>query len=115
VSYTIAYYNASVRADIQAWPAGIAASYARITEQMAVSGPNLGLPYTRPFGDGLFEIRAKGEEGIGRGFFCALKGRRIVVLHGFIKKTQKTPLKELGLARKRLKEVLNVPQDNPKD
>ena len=74
---------------------------------MGVSGPNLGLPYTRPFGDGLFEIRAKGEEGIGRAFFCSLVGRRIVILHGFVKKTQKTPLKELKLARKRLKEVLN--------
>jgi phage-related protein len=105
--YTIAYYNASVQENVEAWPAGISASYLRIVEQMGVSGPNLGLPYTRPFGDGLFEIRAKGEEGIGRAFFCSLVGRRIVILHGFIKKTQKTPQKELKLARKRLKEVLN--------
>lgn len=106
--YTIAYYNVSVQANIEEWPAGISANYVRIVEQMVVSGPNLGLPYTRPFGDGLFEIRAKGEEGIGRAFFCSLVGRRIVILHGFIKKTQQTPQKELKLARKRLKEVLNV-------
>ncbi|MFY2610814.1 hypothetical protein HMPREF3069_05115 [Achromobacter xylosoxidans] len=105
--YTVAYYNASVQANIEGWPAGISASYIRVVEQMVVSGPNLGLPYTRPFGDGLFEIRAKGEEGIGRAFFCSLVGRRIVILHGFIKKTQQTPQKELKLARKRLKEVLN--------
>jgi len=105
--YAIVYYNAAVRASIEEWPAGISASYVRIAEQMMVSGPNLGLPYTRPFGDGLFEIRAKGKEGIGRAFFCALAGRRIVILHGFIKKTQQTPQKELKLARKRLKEVLN--------
>ncbi len=69
------------------------------------SGPNLGLPYTKPFGDGLFEIRAKGVEGIGRAFFCSLVSRKILILHGFVKKTQQTPNKELKIARKRLKEV----------
>lgn len=72
---------------------------------MVESGPNLGLPYTRPFGEGLFEIRAKGAEGIGRAFFCTLVGRKVVILHGFIKKTQQTPVCELKTARKRLKEV----------
>ena len=105
MTYHIEFFNASVRAEIDAWPAGINASFTRIAEQMVESGPNLGLPYTRPLGDGLFEIRAKGREGIGRAFFCALVGRRIVILHGFIKKTQQTPVKELKLARKRLKEV----------
>lgn len=69
MAYTIAYYNTSVQANIDEWPVGIHAVYIRITEQMVVSGPNLGLPYARPFGDGLFEIRAQGEEGIGRAFF----------------------------------------------
>ena len=41
-------------------------------------------------GDGLFEIRAKGQEGIGRALFCTVVGKRIVILHGFIKKTEKT-------------------------
>jgi len=103
--YRIEFYNASVQAGIEGWPSGIHASFTRIAEQMLVSGPNLGLPYTRPFGDGLFEIRARAEEGIGRAFFCTLVGRRIVILHGFIKKTPQTPPKELKLARKRLKEV----------
>jgi phage-related protein len=111
MSYIITYYNASVQASIEEWPVGLRASYVRIVEQMVVSGPNLGLPYTRPFGDGLFEIRAKGAEGAGRAFFCSLVGRRIVVLHGFIKKTPQTPQKELKLARKRLKKVLDV-QEN---
>ena len=105
MTYNIEFFNAAVRAEIEGWPAGINASFTRIAEQMVESGPNLGLPYTRPLGDGLFEIRAKGREGTGRAFFCALVGRRIVILHGFIKKTQQTPVKELKLARKRLKEV----------
>ena len=105
MTYTIEFFNATVQAEMGGWPAGINASFTRIAEQMVESGPNLGLPYTRPFGDGLFEIRAKGREGIGRAFFCTLIGQQIVILHGFIKKTQQTPARELKLARKRLKEV----------
>ena len=105
MTYSIDFFNAGVQAEVEGWPAGINASFTRIAEQMVESGPNLGLPYTRPLGEGLFEIRAKGEEGIGRAFFCTLVGRRIVILHGFIKKTQQIPPKELKIARKRLKEV----------
>lgn len=105
MTYSIGFYNADVLAEVDGWPAGINASFTRIAEQMVEWGPNLGLPYTRPFGDGLFEIRARGEEGIGRAFFCTLVDRRIVILHGFIKKTQQTPPKELKTARKRLKEM----------
>jgi phage-related protein len=68
-------------------------------------GANLGMPYTRAMGDGLFEIRAKGQEGIGRAFFCTLIGRRIIILHGFIKKTDKTPRHELDIALQRMKEM----------
>lgn len=103
--FSIEFYNSAVFAEVDGWPAGINASFIRITEQMVESGSNLGLPYTRPFGDGLFEIRARGVEGIGRAFFCTLVGQRIVILHGFIKKTQQTPPKELKIARKRLKEI----------
>jgi len=105
VTYSIDFFNAGVQTEVEGWPAGINASFTRIAEQMVESGPNLGLPYTKPLGDGLFEIRAKGDEGIGRAFFCTLVGRRIVILHGFIKKTQQIPPKELKIARKRLKEV----------
>jgi phage-related protein len=55
----------------------------------------------------LFEVRPRGRSGIGRAFYCFLLGKRVVVLHAFIKKTQQTPDKELNLARKRLKELLH--------
>ena len=80
----------------------------RIAEQMEVSGPNLGLPYTKAMGGGLFEIRARGSEGIGRAFFCCMGEQKIVILHGFIKKTQTTPRREMRLALKRMKEVKNA-------
>ncbi len=105
VSYTIEFYNETVKGEILEWPAGIRASFIRIAERMTDTGPNLGMPYTRAMGDGLFEIRAKGQEGIGRAMFCTLVGRRVVVLHGFIKKTEQAPAKDLDTARRRMKEV----------
>lgn len=57
---------------------------------------------------GLFELRCKGQEGIGRAFYCTMVGREIVVLHSFIKKAQETPERELAVARERLKEVRNA-------
>jgi len=54
----------------------------------------------------LFEIRAKGREGLSRSLFCTLKGQEIVILHSFIKKTQKMPKNHLEMARKRMKEVM---------
>ncbi len=68
-------------------------------------GSNLGQPYTSKIEKDLFEIRAKGVEGIGRSLFCTTKGAKIVILHSFIKKTQKIPKKELSIARKKLKEL----------
>jgi len=56
-------------------------------------------------GDGLFELRLKAAEGIARVFYCTLIGRRIVMLHQFIKKSEKTPRKELEIAKRRMKEV----------
>lgn len=72
---------------------------------MEVHGADLRMPHSRAMGDGLFELRCKGAEGIGRAFYCTVSGRQIVILHGFIKKTQGTPSDKLRIGRKRLKEV----------
>ena len=58
-------------------------------------------------GDGLFEIRVKAQEGIGRSLYCYMKGKHIIVLHAFIKKSNKIPKPELDLAKKRKAEVEN--------
>jgi phage-related protein len=52
-----------------------------------------------------FELRMKSKEGIGRVFYCILPNQRVIVLHSFVKKTAKTPLKELRIAQTRAKEV----------
>jgi len=105
VDYQIEYYSEEVAAQILALPDTLAARYVVLTRRMTAVGANLGPPHTDSFGDGLFELRLKGAEGIGRVFFCTFVGRRIMMLHAFIKKTQKTPLKEIEVARKRMKEV----------
>lgn len=81
------------------------ARLAHIRRLIENQGPNLGHPHTESFGGGLFEMRLKGPDTIARIFFCFLKGNRIVFLHVFIKKTQKTPEREICLARKRMEEV----------
>jgi phage-related protein len=105
VAYQIEYFNLSAQASLDDWPIGLRVRYLALLVLMAEHGPDLGMPHTRAMGDGLFEVRAKTGEGIGRAFYCTLVGRRIVVLHGFIKKTDKTPAKELKIARDRLKEI----------
>ena len=104
-NWQITYYNERVQRDVWAMPAGIVADYLRLTEAMELYGADLRMPHSRAMGGGLFELRPKGPEGIGRVFYCTQVGKTIVVLHSFVKKTQETPDAEMRVARKRLKDV----------
>lgn len=103
--WQITYYSESVQEEVLALPDTLLARYIRLTELMIEHGPNLGMPHTKAMGDGLFELRLKGKEGIARIFYCTIVGHEIQILHTIIKKQQETPLKELRLAKQRLKEV----------
>ncbi len=105
MEWKITFFSTKVEKATLSFPKGILANFLHIAEMIVKFGPALGVPYTKSFGDGLFELRAKGKEGIGRSFFCMVKGKEVIILHSFIKKSQKTPKKEINLARKRLKEV----------
>ena len=105
VDYTISYYSEAVQDEILEWPDTLAARYIVLTRRIVALGPNLGEPHTKAFGGGLFELRLKGADGIARVFFCTLVGRRIVMLHCFIKKTGRTPPRERAIAEERMKEV----------
>ena len=107
MAFEVHYFHERVYAEVQSWPVDVLADYARLLELLIEHGPSLRLPHSRAFGDGLFDLRPRGQSGIGRAFYCFLLGKRVVVLHGFIKKSQHTPDSELKLARKRLKEVKN--------
>lgn len=103
--WTIYYFNERTKSEIFSWPIGVLADYRRLLDLMEQYGADLRLPHSRAMGDGLFEIRCRGSEGIGRVFYGMMIGKRLIVLHSFIKKTQETPDKEIKKARKRLKEV----------
>lgn len=103
--WSIEYPYSDVEEFVLELPPGLTAKYLHLTDLMLEFGSNLGMPHTRAMSDGLFELRVKGQEGIVRVFYCTLVGKRIVMLHGFIKKSQKTPPKELKIARGRLSEV----------
>ena len=107
VRYGVEYYNRSVRDEIESWPVGILADYARLVELLLDFGPALRMPHSRAMGGGLFELRPHGEEGAGRALYCWATDRRGVILHAFRKRTKTSPLRDLETARKRLKKVRN--------
>jgi phage-related protein len=106
-NFSFEYFHNRVQSEIESWPDGILADYARLIELLMEFGPNVKMPHSKTMGKGLFELRPKGREGIGRAFYCFLVGRRIIILHAFIKKSPTTPEPELKTARKRIKEVQN--------
>ena len=103
--WSILFFNDRVQREIEEWPVGVYADFLRLTELLEEGGLDLRMPHSRAMKDGLFELRCKGPEGIGRAFYCTQVGRELVILHSIIKKTQATPAKDLELARKRQKEV----------
>ncbi len=105
MAYSITYYSREVQEDIMNLPVTLQARYIGLTQRMLEYDPNLGLPHTDAFGGGLFELRLKGVEGIARVFFCTMVEQEIIMLQSFIKKAQKTPAKELKLAKQRMKEL----------
>ncbi len=106
MNWKVTFYNSKVEAQVLNFPSGILANFLHIAEMIENLGPNLGKPYVGSLGSGLYGIRAKGKEGIGRSMYCTVAGKEIVILHSFVKKSQKTPKKDLDLPKKRMKEVL---------
>jgi phage-related protein len=103
--WTVTFFNAKVEQETLHLPAGILASFLRIVELIEEFGPAIGRPHTAPLGHGLYEIRARGKEGIARSVFCTQKGREIVVLITVIKKSDKLPARHMETARRRMKEI----------
>jgi len=108
VKWKVTFYSIELHDEILQLPAGFDARFLRYAERMEIYGPDLGMPHTRAMGEGLFELRLKAAEGIARVFYCTCFGAEIVMLHQFVKKSGKIPPKELGIARKRMKEVKNA-------
>jgi len=102
------YKSINDSSPVEAWLDGLHESArAKILRNMLLLqefGLSIKEPYVKPLGEKLYEIRAKDPKGIYRVIYFAYTGRRFVLLHGFTKKTQKTPRKEIEIAKKRMEE-----------
>lgn len=103
MAFEVEYSHEHVLAEIESWPVDVLADDAGLLELLVEYGPGLRLPHSRAFGDGPFELRPCGRAGIGRTFYCFRVGKRVTVLPAFLEKTPQSPVRELKLARKRLK------------
>jgi phage-related protein len=105
---TFFYQTPSDNLPVREWIKGLSPQEGQLKGrdvQKVEFGWPIGMPYCSSLGNGLWEVRSHLTDGkIGRVIFCVVRGR-MVLLHGFIKKTQKTPAKGMELALKRMKEV----------
>jgi phage-related protein len=98
--------NAAVDAELEALPADMRARFLRIADLIAALGlEKVGKPHVDHLEGPLWEIRMKGADGIARALYVTAKGKRVVVVRVFVKKTQRTPRQEIELALRRAKEV----------
>jgi len=89
--------------ELKALAADLQARFIHIAELLESFGPQqVGLPHFRPLENKLWEMRMTGRDGIARAVYAAIQGRRLLVLHVFVKKTQTTPRKALQIAHQRL-------------
>jgi len=86
-------------------PSDMQARFVHISEMLEELVPQkVGMPHVRHLEDDLWEIRMTGRDGIARAIYFSAKGRRLMVVQVFVKKTQKTPRREIDLAHTRAKE-----------
>lgn len=96
-----------VSLEIEALPPGLQARLVRLLEAVENVGlENLHEPHVKHLEGKLWELRAKAAEGIARGIYVTVTGRKVVVLHVFVKKSQKTPIRAFETAKQRMREIL---------
>ena len=104
--WTVEFLNATVRAELEALPDDMVAHFQRIVELIQTRGlEQVHGPSIKHLEGPLWELRLKGKDGIARAVYVTARGRRVVVVRVFIKKTQTTPRRELRLALERANEV----------
>lgn len=106
MTWIVEILDEDVRAELEALPADMRARFYRIVELIQVYGlERVHEPHIKHLDGPLWEMRMKGKDGISRAIYVTARGRRVVVVRVFIKKTQKTPKDEIGIALERAKEV----------
>jgi phage-related protein len=108
VTWVVELLDNRVREELDVLPADMKARFRRIVELIQDYGfDRVREPHVRHLEGSLWEMRLKGKDGISRATYVTARGRRVVVVRVFVKKTQKTPRREIDLALERAKEVSN--------
>ena len=106
MDWNVETLNTKVDEELESLEPTLLTKFLHISEMLETYGPHkVREPYVKPLGNKLWEIRMKGKSGIARAIYVTVRERRIVVLHVFIKKTDKTPRSAIKLALERLKEI----------
>jgi phage-related protein len=106
MTWRVVFLDEDVRSALAALPVDIRASFSRIVELIRSHGlERVREPYVKHLEGPIWEMRMKGKDGIARAAYVTASGRRVVVVHVFPKKTQKTPRREIEIALRRAKEV----------
>ena len=103
--YIVEFYdteegNCPAREFIYSLEPKMMAKVIRNIDLLEKNGLMLREPFSAPIGDGIFELRTKVGSNITRVFYFFVVGQKVILTNGFVKKTQKTPKRELELARK---------------
>lgn len=106
MEWRVELLDARVADELEALSVELRAKFRRITSLLESFGPHkVKEPYVKPLEGKLWEIRMIGPDNIARAIYVAAHGKRLVVLHAFVKKTQKTPRRALDIAITRAKEA----------
>jgi phage-related protein len=90
--------------ELKALPADMQAHFLYVSEMLVELGPQrVGEPHVRHLRDKLWEMRLRGRDGIARAIYFAATGRRLVVVRVIVKKTERTPPREIEIALSRMK------------
>jgi len=104
--WSVEFLNVEVRRSLDEQPVDIRARFERIVRLIEEHGlERVREPYVRHLEGPVWEMRMKGRDGIARAAYVTARGHRIVVVHVFGKKTQKTPRRDIEIALRRAKEV----------
>lgn len=106
MAWQVETLNAVVDDEIGALPNDMQAAFLRLSERIeAVGLERLREPHVRHLRGKLWEMRFSGRGGIGRAIYVTAIGRRVIVVHAFVKKSQQTPKTAMELAERRAKEI----------
>jgi phage-related protein len=106
MAWVVEILDDRVRDELQELPADMLARFRRIVELIQGYGiDQVREPHIKHLEGPLWEMRMKGKDGISRAIYVTAQGRRVVVVRAFVKKTQKTPRREIEIAWERAKKV----------